>query len=445
MPRPASAGIASLVQPGRVNQRVYTDPDIFALEMERVFETTWIYAGHESEIPNPGDYIRTKIGLKDVVIVRADEGEILGLINRCAHRGSMVVGPMRGNARSFECPYHGWSYTRSGRLLGVPLPQGYARDFNADDPRWSLQSIPRVEDYRGFIFASLCNSGPDLSEFLEPVRDSLDNVVDRSPAGKLVRTGGHFQQLFHGNWKIHVENTFDAIHPTFLHRSSWASVSEPERQGGEREGSNADQMLQMIQANALPLTDWDQIPHRALRFGHATSGGFYRDSKIAVERQDPWFEDYRRALAAKHGDESAHEILSMDRFNTLIYPNFSLNIRFQEVRRFHPIAADQTILEAFCFRLEGAPEQTFHSAVRFLTSLNSPSSMISQDDLEMFTRMHRVMTQHDSDDEDAAVWVDFSRGRESEDRRNDAVAVAGSTSEMVFRNMWKAWRDYMAA
>ena len=445
MRRSRSDDIAALVKPDRVNQRVYTDPEIFALEMERIFETTWIYAAHESEIPNPGDYVRKRIGRKDVVIVRGDDGEFIGLINRCAHRGSMVVGALRGNAKTFECPYHGWSYTRDGKLLGIPLPSGYAADFDPEDRKWSLRRIPRIDDYRGFIFVSLADAGLDLSTFLEPARDSLDNVVDRSPAGKLIRTGGHFRQLFHGNWKIHVENTFDAIHPAFLHRSSWASVKEWERKRGDDAASESDQMLQMMRANALPLADWDKIPHRALAYGHATSGGFYQAGKIGVARVEPWFETYQRALADKHGDDQAHEILNLNRFNTLIYPNFSLNIRFQEVRLFHPIAAGETILEAFCFKLEGAPEQTFHSAVRFLTSLNSPSSMISQDDLEMFTRMNRIMGQTESDHENAAVWVDFSRGRESEDRRNDAVTVAGSTSEMVFRNMWKAWRDYMAA
>ena len=353
MPRHASDDIASLVKSDRVNQRVYTDPDIFMLEMERIFETTWIYAAHESEIPNPGDYLRTKIGRKDVVIVRVDNDQIAGLINRCAHRGSMVVGTTRGNAKTFECPYHGWSYDRAGKLLGVPLPRGYSDDFDSEDPKWNLQQIPRVDSYRGFIFASLSDNGLDLLDFLEPVRDSLDNVVDRSPAGKLVRTGGHFQQLFHGNWKTHVENTFDAIHPSFLHRSSWESVRQWEREGVSGEGSDADQMLQMIRANALPLSDWENIPHRALAYGHATSGGFYSDSKIAVERSEPWFEDYRRALAVKHGAEQAQEILALDRFNTLIYPNFSLNIRFQEVRRFHPITADPDHSRSVLFPARG--------------------------------------------------------------------------------------------
>ena len=122
---------------------------------------------------------KQEIGRKDVVIVRGDDGEFIGLINRCAHRGSMVVGALRGNAKTFECPYHGWSYTRDGKLLGIPLPSGYAADFDPEDRKWSLRRIARIDDYRGFIFVSLADAGLDLSTFLEPARDSLDNVVDR--------------------------------------------------------------------------------------------------------------------------------------------------------------------------------------------------------------------------------------------------------------------------
>ena len=131
--------IGGLIRPGRVHRRVYADPEIFALELERIFARAWIYVGHESQAREPGDYLRTRIGRRPMVMVRHEDGSIRVIHNQCAHRGAMVVAKDSGNARQFECCYHGWTYATDGRLIHVPLRHGYPAHFDPDDPapRWS--------------------------------------------------------------------------------------------------------------------------------------------------------------------------------------------------------------------------------------------------------------------------------------------------------------------
>src|SRR6266567_269952 len=108
--------------------------------MERIFHRGWVFVGHESEIPGPGDFVTRTLGTQPVLMVRGSEGGVSVFLNRCAHRGTMVCPASQGNARTFACPYHGWTYGLGGELLGVPYPGGYASD------RSVLRSLARGRD-----------------------------------------------------------------------------------------------------------------------------------------------------------------------------------------------------------------------------------------------------------------------------------------------------------
>src|SRR6266446_6793199 len=95
----------ALVKDDRVHGRVYTDPDIFEEEMDKIFSRGWVYVGHASEIPRPGDFRVTDLGRQSVIMVRADDGQVQLLMNRCA--------------------YHGWTYRNNGDLAGITYQDRY--------------------------------------------------------------------------------------------------------------------------------------------------------------------------------------------------------------------------------------------------------------------------------------------------------------------------------
>ena len=197
----------------RVRRRIYTDQDVFAAEMERIFEQSWTYVCHESQIAKPGDYYATKLGREPVLINRRDDGSVGGLLNACAHRGALLNPTQRGNARILVCRYHGWSFSGSdGRCLKIKEPAG-------EDPAcYALRRVPRVESYKGFVFATLNEQAPPLAEHMGASATIIDMLADQSSQGMEVLPGVS-SYIVDGNWKLQAENGVDAYHVTTVHRN----------------------------------------------------------------------------------------------------------------------------------------------------------------------------------------------------------------------------------
>ena len=210
--------IERLVEHDRVHRDVYTDPEIFQLEMERLWSRTWVYVGHASQIPNAGDFITVDIAAKPVIMVRTTDGAVRVLMNRCAHKGTKVVSDLSGNAgKTFRCPYHAWTYRLDGTLLNIPLKDGY------QGTRLQAEGLPvvkNVETHRGFVFARLSEQGIGFRDYFGDSLSSIDNLADRSPEGELELTGGCLRYLHNCNWKMFVENLNDTMHPMIAHAGS---------------------------------------------------------------------------------------------------------------------------------------------------------------------------------------------------------------------------------
>jgi phenylpropionate dioxygenase-like ring-hydroxylating dioxygenase large terminal subunit len=413
-----------------VHRAAYVDPAVFALEQERIFRRAWLYVGHESEVPNAGDYVLTHLGPDEVLLVRTENREIALLHNRCAHRGARVVTAPRGNLRQFRCPYHAWTYRLDGRLVGVPLADGYEQK-----PDVGLTRVGRVESYRGFIFGSHAEQGANVVTFLGGLASAFDNMLDRAPAGTVTRFGGSLRLEYRGNWKMFMENAVDLVHPGFVHRSSVeaARTAPPSRTDGLSE-----QGAQMFLANGMPGPQWNDVPLHAFPGGHVYMGGFYRGGVIAPERNDPVFDRYRRLLVERHGEKKTAAILAVDRFNNLVWPTLSLNARFAALRRVQPLAADRTVVEVQCFRLDGAPEEMHELTLQFVNLAASPASLVASDDLEIFERCQRGLQDAAND------WIDVRRGALADARQPDGSIMGPGTSELAIRNQLEAWKSYMA-
>ena len=206
-----------LVQEHRVHRTIYTDPAIFDAEMTHIFGGTWVYLAHESQIPNVNDYVTGKLGLRPLIITRSSDGTLRALYNRCSHRGTTLCRWDKGNARSFQCPYHGWNFANTGKLRGVPWPDGYAEQL-VKNPEFNLAQVPRVESYRGFIFGTLNKDAPSIEEHLGPIRKPIDEWLDRNPGGKVVVCEAN-RFKYKGNWKLAYDNCGDGYHVIYSHQS----------------------------------------------------------------------------------------------------------------------------------------------------------------------------------------------------------------------------------
>lgn len=202
----------------RVPYWIYSDPDIYAREQERIFSgSTWNYVGFESEIPSAGDFKRTFIGERSVVAVRDREGVVHVVLNTCAHRGVQFCRQHSGNTKSFVCPYHQWVYDLKGNLVGVPFRKGVnGQGGMPEDFDLAVNGLVklRTEIVNGVIFASFA---PEVIPFRQYLGDSMYHYFVRVFDGRPVRILGYSRQLIPCNWKLMFENIKDPYHASLLH------------------------------------------------------------------------------------------------------------------------------------------------------------------------------------------------------------------------------------
>ncbi len=432
----ANEQLRMLVQPDRVHRSVYADPAIFELEMERLFGRAWLVLGHDSQVPGPGDYFTTRMGREPVIVVRKDDGAVGVLLNRCAHRGSTVCAEGRGSVERFVCPYHGWSYGRGGELRFVPVPGGYS------DPKalagHGLKAVPRVAVYRGFIFASLAERGPDLEAFLGPAKSSFDDFVDRAPGGELEIAGGVFKHAYNGNWKLMLENHLDGVHPLYVHASSIAVARGAPEPGKPGEEHYFDIAVRQMRQNGAPESLWESIGIWTTPHGHGWLGDYHTDKRLTGAEEHPVFKQYKAALASHSGEPEAQRALGVTRWNTIIYPNCSFMSQFRQLRIIHPLAVDRSVVYTYSFRMKNAPQQMFRDTVAFANVVNGTGSWVLTDDLEVYERVQRGLSSG------AAEWVYVARGLAGDvDEANGTRRGGSGTSEVFIRAQTRAWLDYM--
>jgi phenylpropionate dioxygenase-like ring-hydroxylating dioxygenase large terminal subunit len=200
---------------------IFNDEEVFQAEMERIFTRSWVFVAHETEIPAPGDFVQRRIGLDPVIVTRDGDGGINVLSNYCRHRGTQVCQTDQGNSRFFTCPYHGWTYSNTGDLVGTPMMRrAYGKPLDAK--AWGLLRAPHVATRQGFVFASLSDDVPSLDEYLGGAGWMLDLLVGLHPDGMRV-AGPPDRYRVRGDWKTAAENfSGDVYHVPNLHKSGEA-------------------------------------------------------------------------------------------------------------------------------------------------------------------------------------------------------------------------------
>jgi len=201
----------------RAPYRLFSDPDIYALEQTRIFNgPVWNFLCLEVDIPNPGDYRTTTVGETPVVVTRDRDGVIHAMVNRCAHKGALVCLKKKDNVASLSCVYHAWNYQLDGKLKSVAFRSGIRghggmpEDFKVEDHR--LQPL-KVEIFCGMVFGTF---GKEIESVEHYLGSEMAEFIKRN-LGRPLRVLGTHSQIIHNNWKLYAENLRDSYHATLLH------------------------------------------------------------------------------------------------------------------------------------------------------------------------------------------------------------------------------------
>tara|TARA_R110000772_G_scaffold58952_10_gene133605 strand:- start:954 stop:2246 length:1293 start_codon:yes stop_codon:yes gene_type:complete len=394
----------------KVSRNNFTDPDVFAREREHIFSTCWLYLGHESELQKPGDFVTRIVGGRSILFNKDRQGNLRALFNTCPHRGSQVCRERAGNAKSFQCFYHGWVFGQDGALRSQPGEESYAQDFK-NDPDSNMRQVPRLESYRGLYFLCFDPDAISLEDYLGNAKEYLDLVFDQATEGMEV-IGGTQEYAINANWKLLVENSIDGYHAVSTHATYLDYLKS-------MEGGLADVALKGV--------------GRDLGNGHGVIEYKAPWGRPAGQWVPLWGEEGKKeidALNARneklYGKEKAERIAYKNR-NLLIFPNLIINdIMALTIRTFFPQAPNLLHVNAWAAgpREESATARKIRLA-NFLEFLG-PGGFATPDDVEALE--HCQLGYRNSQE---VRWNDISKGMSRDEPAVD--------DEEQMRAFWREW------
>ena len=406
-----------LVKNDRVHATLYTDAQIFEEELDKIFYRGWVYIGHDSELPKPGDFLTRSIGRQPVIMVRQKDGNITVLLNRCAHRGSTVCTVEQGNAKVFACPYHGWTYDLGGNLLSVSHPGGFEQTF--DKSKNGLVRAARIDSYRGFVFACLSPTDVSLADHLGIATKLIDRACDLSPEGEIELTAGWVRHRYRANWKMLPENDTDGYHLTFTHASFMKAVNsqynlfagnEKDVRAVLRDWGNGHTEIDWAPGYKRPF-DW---------FGGGPEGKFAR---------------YLSVMEQRYGKDATQKRAFDGPPHAIIFPN--LFLAEMNIVIMQPVGVNECIHWHTPMFLKGVPE--FNTRLlRQSEAAMGPASFLTSDDATIASRNQVGLEARNPE------WLDIGRGLHREEVDGEGRRVSHLTDETTNRAFWKHYRTVMS-
>jgi p-cumate 2,3-dioxygenase alpha subunit len=399
----------------RVHRSAFVDPEILALERELIFDKSWLFAGHTSEFPEPGDFVTRHVGGRPLILVRSEDGEFRALLNTCRHRGNLVCREQRGHgAEMFRCFYHGWIYGTRGELKGVPGEEAYTPAF--DREALGLEPVPRMHNHRGCIFVSF---DPDIESFAAYMGEAAIGVLDNTlNLGDVEFASGQLKYSMRANWKLLVENSMDGYHAAFTHERFFEHFM-PDMglglMGGAAMASNRPGGPQVTPLGNGHVTIG--LPSPTSRGGVA--GMFLQ--KFAGEE----LRKHHERLVAKHGEGGAN-MIEGGAGNYLIFPNLIIIDGWRVFRTFYPTSPDYMQIDGWaCLPKEDTPELR-KARLDWYLGFQGPGGFATPDDVEALEGCQMGFATHKE-----VEWSDISRGMKG--------ITAGGPSEMQMRVFWREW------
>ena len=364
IPNISAASLLDL-ENGEISREIFVNEDIYRAEQERLFSRAWLYVGHQSQIPNPGDFFVSCMGEESVILTRDRAGMVHVFLNTCRHRGMKICRYDEGNTRNFICPYHGWSYATNGDLVGV---QDYENAYQPpfDRAEWGLIEVAQQANYRGTIWATWDAAAPPFEDYLGDAKFALDIALGPWDGGDgATELLGSVQKWrIPSNWKFVAENfAGDALH-VVSHRSVDMVGIGPTDGVGRRD-------------------DPGRLAMVAERQGHGFTCGIrpieiertdYADSQVTAE--------YYRACwekrVALEGEKAGINVIVGNIFPTMAFHG-------QQPRTIlaaHPRGATRTEMWRVYFVDADAPDEVKRFLRSYYLRYSGPAGLTEQDDME---------------------------------------------------------------
>ena len=406
---------------GTVERRIFWDNDIYQMELERIFARSWLFVGHESQIPDAGDFLTTYMGEDSVIVARGDAGEINVFLNSCPHRGNRVCFADSGQSRSFTCNYHGWAFGLNGDLKKMPKMGLYkqAEGFAMGD--WGLKRA-RVETFCGLIFANFDENAPGLDDYLGDFRWYLQAVLDPEEGGTEFLPGGATRSVLNCNWKFPADNFVgDIYHALWTHLGG----AEPTlaARGGvivENEGSY------QVSVNGHGWEFNDSF------LGNAATMGDRELIRYMKSRRD--------AITERLGEFRANMWGAVS--SATIFPNFSFLPGYFTFRTYQPKGPEQCEIHAWTLVPRNMPEEIKDRFRRGSMRTFSPAGILEMDDGENWehsTSVNRGFVTRNQK-------LCYMMGNTHEVAQGlPGTATHGQLSDQNQRLFYKRWAEMMSA